>query len=114
MTIGKCPDVDYMDTFDTAAYAGLWYEIERDGMFPYTMGSSCTFKEFTLDSNGDLDLWFGAYQPMMFSYSGVGGKMYCDASMDSTCEATMTESGDARAPFNILATDYSTYKSEHS
>ena len=109
MSLGKCPDVQNMETFDKSAYAGLWYEIERDPMFPFTMGSSCTFKDFTLDSNGDLELWFGAYQPMMFSYSGVSGMMYCDESMDETCEATMKETGDARAPFGILATDYETY-----
>ena len=39
--------------------------------------------------------------------------MYCDASMDQTCEATMgdgkKEYGTKRAPFGILATDYTTY-----
>ena len=109
MSFGSCPDVSNMESLDKSAYAGKWYEIQRDPMFPYTMGSTCTFKEYTLDSNGDLDLWFGAYQPMMFSYAGVGGKMYCDESMEETCEATMTDTGDYRAPFGVLATDYQSY-----
>ena len=109
MSFGKCPDVNQVESLDKAAYAGLWYETERDMMFPMTMGSKCTFKDFTLDSNGDLELWFGAYQPMMFSYSGVGGMMYCDESMDETCEATMGETSDKRSPFGILATDYENY-----
>ena len=45
---------------------------------------------------------------MMGGYIGGGGKMYCDASMKQTCEATMG-GGDNRAPFGILATDYTTY-----
>ena len=45
---------------------------------------------------------------MMFSYYGGGGMMYCDESMEETCEATMG-SGSGRSPFGILATDYTTY-----
>ena len=73
-----------------------------------TIGSSCTFKDFTVDSNGDLDLWFGAYNPMMFSYGGANGKMYCEDGMSETCEATMGDS-ENRSAFPILATDYTTY-----
>ena len=111
MSVGSCPEVENMPTLDKAAYAGLWYEVEKDPMFPMTMGASCTFKEFTLDDNGDLDLWFGAYQTMMFNYYGVGGKMFCEEGMDQTCEATMGKNPetDKRSPFGILATDYTSY-----
>ena len=105
MAFGKCPDVDNVTNLDKAAYAGLWYETERDQFFPFTMGSSCTFKDLTLDSNGDLDLWFGSYS--MFSYGGAPGKLYCEDGMAETCDATM--SGDVRFPFPVVATDYTTY-----
>ena len=51
MSLGGCPDVDYVSSLDAKAYAGKWYEIEKDPMFPYTMGSECTFKEFTHDTS---------------------------------------------------------------
>ena len=109
MSLGKCPDVENMPSLDVAAYAGIWYETEKDPMFPMTIGSSCTFKEFTQDSNGDLELWFGAKYPMGMGYGGVDGVMYnCDGSTDETCEATMG-GGSKRSPFGILATDYETY-----
>ena len=73
------------------------------------MGTTCAFKEFTTDSNGDLDLWFGQYRPFVFSYGGIGGKVYCDESMEDTCEATMTDTGDERSSVGVLATDYETY-----
>ena len=109
MSIGSCPTIEPVKNLDVAAYAGNWYEIERDPMFPYTMMTECTYKKFTVDDNGDMDLWFGAYNEMRFSYGGVGGKMYCPGNGDTTCEATMTETGDYRAPFPVLATDYLNY-----
>ena len=111
MSFGECPkDVENVRTLDKARYAGMWYEIEKDMQFPMTIGSECTYKKFTVDSNGDLDLWFGGY--MMFQYRGVGGKMYCEAGNPETCEATMTGSkggDDKRENFPVLATDYETY-----
>ena len=110
MSFGECPkNVDYVTNLDKARYAGRWYEIEKDLEFPMTIGATCTYKDFTLDSNGDLDLWFGAYYWPMFKYMGVGGTMYCTAGDPNTCEATMTGTGDKRSDFPILATDYETY-----
>lgn len=110
MSLGACPAVDYVENLDMTAYSGKWYEIEADPMFPFTMGTDCLFKEFTMKPNDeqDMDLWFGGWNLMMGGYFGVDGKMWCDPSMDKTCEATMG-SGDKKSPFGILATDYSTY-----
>ena len=76
-----------------------------------TMMTECTFKKFTQDANGDLDLWFGGYNEMRFSYGGVGGKMFCTEGNENTCEATMGSNPetDKRSPFAILATDYTSY-----
>merc|ERR1719329_590557 len=108
MSFGACPKVSGVTTLDSAKYAGMWYLNEKDAMFPYGMMSECVYKKFTLDANGDMDLWFQAYDPMMFDYSGVGGKMYCTANSDPACQATMGSS-DKRADIPILATDYENY-----
>ena len=110
MSFGECPkDVENVTNLDKARYSGMWYEIEKDMSFPMTMGADCTYKNFTVDSNGDLDLWFGAYYWPAFSYNGVGGTMYCTAGNKETCEATMTGTGAKREAFPVLATDYETY-----
>ena len=67
--------------------------------------TQCTYKKFTEDADGNHDLHFGAYYPLMFQYGGVGGKVYCEG---SDCEATMGSS-DNRSEFRVLATDYTTY-----
>ena len=105
MSWGSCPDDVYMTDLDMASYSGTWYSIASDPIFPYTMMTQCVYKKYTEDSNGDYDLHFGGYYPMMFQYGGVGGKVYCDG---PDCEATMTGS-DKRDEFRILATDYSTF-----
>ena len=72
----------------------MWYEIERDPMYPMVATSDCMFKKYTLDSNGDLDYWYqGYFWMMMFQYMGVGGKYYCNTGSKSTCEATMENYG---------------------
>ena len=108
MSFGNCPEVDNVTTLDMDRYAGKWYQIEQDAMFPFTMGAQCTYKEFTKDSNGDFDLWFGNYN--WFEYKGTGGKMYCPPNSKETCTATMTAVPNEPAqPFPVLATDYETY-----
>ena len=109
-SLGGCPkNLHNVQTLDKDRYAGMWYEIEKDIMFPMAIGAECTYKKFTVDSNDDLNLWFGAYSWPKLSYSGVGGKMYCTPGDKDTCEATMTPTGDHRVPFPVLATDYDTY-----
>ena len=105
MSWGSCADNMYQTDFDMAQYAGTWYSISSDPFFPYTMMSQCVYKKFTEDVDGDYDLHFGGYYPMMFQYGGVGGKVYCEG---PDCEATMGDSPD-RAEFKVLATDYLTY-----
>ena len=108
MSFGECPTVDNVTTLDKTRYAGKWYQIEGDMTFPYTMGASCVYKDFTVDSNNDLDLWFGQYS--MFRYLGGGGKMYCSANSEETCTATMGGGDKSSAnPFPVLAPDYETY-----
>merc|ERR1712231_13723 len=51
------------------------------------MTSECEYKRFTPDSNGDLDLWFGAYYD--FKYEGI--------------------KNNKRSDIDILATDYENY-----
>merc|ERR1719329_18463 len=79
-------------------------------MMPMMMTSEFEYKRFTPDSNGDLDLWFGAYYD--FKYLGINGKMYCTPDTDPSCQATMGDEGiknNKRSDIDILATDYENY-----
>ena len=110
MSLGACPDVKGMTTVDTEKYAGMWYLNQKDMMMPMMMTSECEYKRFTLDSNKDLDLWFGAYYD--FKYTGINGKMYCTPDSDPSCQATMGDKGiesGKRSDIDILYTDYENY-----
>ena len=68
MSLGRCPrDIPYITNFDPARYAGKWYEILRDPGNPMTIATDCVTKEFSLDSNGNLDLYFRGYYHLFFS-----------------------------------------------
>merc|ERR1711981_1006560 len=104
-----------MDSIDKERYVGHWYEIYRDNWNMWTIGADCITKEFELNSDGDIDLYFrGNY--LYAGYQGVKGKMYyCGEHGDSTCLATMGNSKhhgcpfhkkkNEKIPFNILDTD---------
>ena len=70
----------------------------------------CDYKQYTLDVNGDLDLWYQGFQWMALSYSGIGGKMFCQDGQG--CEATMGSSS-KRSPHDVLVTDYDNYAASY-
>merc|ERR1712127_168208 len=75
----------------------------------YEFGQECCTQSFTLNADGDLDLYFRA--KMMFQYTGVDGYLTgCDeGSADThTCMASMAGS-DPIHEFNFIATDYDNY-----
>ena len=108
MSFGACPKPALQANFDSAAFAGNWYEILRDSSFMYEMGQQCSTQSFKLNADGNLDLYFRA--KFMFEYNGVDGTLYCDeGSADTqTCWASMAGS-EPTYPFNFLATDYDNY-----
>jgi lipocalin len=72
---GKCPDVT-VQTIDQNRWAGTWYEIQRDVMFPFEMGAECVTSVYKNNSSGGMDYFYrGYYWQMFFQYMGVGGKL---------------------------------------
>ena len=62
ISLGRCPrDISYIQDFDPKRYAGKWYEFLRDPGNPMTIATDCVTKEFALDSDGNLDLYFRGY-----------------------------------------------------
>ena len=111
ITRGSCPKIRNIDNFDKNRYAGKWYEQIRDRLNPYTISTDCVTKEFALNEDGDLDLYFRGYYGFLFDYYGAEGTMYqCDeGSADTwTCQATMGKSS-KRIPFEIFYTDYDNF-----
>ena len=109
LSFGSCPTPPLVENFDSAAFAGEWYEILRESQFMYEMGQQCSTQSFQLDADGNLDIHFRAWFLMM-GYSGVDGILYCaDGSASTqTCMASMAGS-EPIYPFNFLATDYDNY-----
>ena len=117
MWFGGCPDVPMLSSLDQARFAGNWYEIERDAIFPMEMGQECSTQNYRVNSEGTLDLYFRA--DIMWNYSGIGGTMDCsNDSDDGTCtNVTMrpegresTKSGDSGISIDVLATDYENWQ----
>ena len=109
---GKCPKPEPMAEMDVNQYAGTWYGQEVDWMFPFTLlPSSCDFKRFTKNDDGNLDLWFGANSNLM-GPMGVNGELFCNKETfvnkdhNDTCEANMAGKNQHK-PFAVLYTDYS-------
>ena len=113
--LGSCPKVNYMEAIDMERYAGHWFEVYRDEHNWYTQYADCVTKEFELNQNGNLDLYFRGFYNWhgWGKYSGVGGEISdCGTSsgllQSSTCMATMGGSP-RKLPFDMLATDYDNY-----
>ena len=103
MSFGGCPEVPLVADFDASAFAGNYYEILRESMFMYEMGQECSTQSFTLNADGELDLYFRGDFGLM-GYRGVDGYLQCDAgSADThTCMASMAGS-EPEYEFNFLA-----------
>lgn len=105
---GACPKVDWMSNFDSAAFAGQWYEQERDAVFAFSSDTSCSTGNYVLNSEGTLDVVWRAYYTLslggLWQYgSSPPGVMDCSES--SNCEISMAKS-DKTTNWGILATDY--------
>ena len=92
---GWCPSVQNVEDFDAAAYAGKWYEVYRDRHNMHTHFADCVTKEFDVNEDGNMDLYFRGFYNIhgWGKYMGIGGVMSdCDTgSADSyTCKATMS------------------------
>lgn len=113
---GGCPHVEYMQTFDKKAYVGEWYEIFRDRHNMYTHHAECVTKEFDVNDEGAVDLYFrGLYDSHWWhGYHGVQGTMYnCGKSEhpnDWTCQATMGSHSKHLNPIKVFDTDYENYE----
>ena len=60
-----------------AAYSGHWFEVYRDKHNMYTSWADCVTKEFELNQNGTLDLYFRGYYNIhgWGKYSGINGEI---------------------------------------
>merc|ERR1711981_406929 len=116
---GHCPHVHFMQDFDKEAYSGQWYEIFRDKHNMYERHAECVTKEFDVNTDGAVELYFrGDYQSRWWSgYHGVEGTMYncglSDHPDDWTCQTTMGHSHHL-IDFKIFDTDYENYEIYYS
>lgn len=79
------------------------------GKFRYEMGQECSTQSFTLNADGDLDLYFRA--KFMFDYNGVDGYLtgFEDGSADTYTSMASMAGSDPEYEFNFLSTDYDNY-----
>ena len=86
MGFGACPIDIAFQTIDQSKYAGTWYEIQRDVLFPMEIGAECVTSSYRENSEGGMDFYYrGYYWSMFFQYMGVGGTLSdCDQGSSDT------------------------------
>ena len=117
MWFGGCPNIPLVENFDAERFAGKWYEIERDAIFPMEMGQECVTHNYKYVGNNSLDLYFHANAWIMGGEMGIGGNMDCSAASanGNTCMTKMypedpSKQKDTRSPIDIIATDYENWQ----
>ena len=116
MGFGACPTDITFQTIDQDQFAGTWYEVQRDALFPMELGAECVTSVYKKNAEGGMDYFYrGYYWSMFFQYMGVGGSLSdCDKGTPDTwsCKSTMNvsksddKSKDTSYPFKIISTNY--------
>ena len=113
MWIGECPNIDWITNFDHAAFAGQWYEQERDSWFTMEMDQMCSTANYVSRDDGLLDVQYGTVVPMRLYQWGYSPKMKVDCSASSSCEVTVEgkedKDSDNEYVWGILDTDYNNW-----
>ena len=76
LSSGQCDEIEYISDFKPKDFAGHWYEIVRDSSNAHTISTDCVTKEFSVNKDGDLDLYFRGHYKFYGDYMGVNGTMY--------------------------------------
>ena len=66
MGFGSCPTDIKFQTIDQAKWAGTWYEIQRDILFPFEMGAECVTSVYKQNAEGGMDYYYRGYYWQMF------------------------------------------------
>merc|ERR1712070_551455 len=93
--VGSCPSVDWNTGFDSAAFAGNWYEQERGAVFTFEMDQMCSTAQYTLNAAGTLDTSFRAMMPLNFYQYGSSPAGVMDCANSWNCELSMGSSGNS-------------------
>ena len=64
MGLGTCPDVNWDTGFDSARFAGNWYEVKRDNWMGMDMGQMCTTGTYRARADGAMDVQYRTLLPM--------------------------------------------------
>ena len=103
--VGECPSIAWNTGFDSAAFAGQWYEQERDAVFTFEMDQMCSTANYVLNSEGTLDAQYRAMMPLNFYQYGSSPPGVLDCSESFNCQISMGSS-DKTVSWGILGTDY--------
>ena len=105
---GECPAIDFDTGFDSAAFAGQWYEQQRDAAFTFEMDQMCSTGNYQLNDAGTLDVQWRALMPMNFYQYGSSPPGVMDCSDSFNCAVSMGSS-DKTVNWGILGTDYANW-----
>ena len=105
---GECPSVNWGTNFDSAAFAGNWYEQERDAVFTFEMDQMCSTAQYTLNNAGTLDASFRAMMPLNFYQYGSSPAGVMDCANSWNCELSMGDSGNS-VNWGVVGTDYNNW-----
>jgi lipocalin len=61
MGFGNCPVDIKFQTIDQSKWAGTWYEIQRDILFPFEIGAECVTSVYRPNAEGGMDYYYRGY-----------------------------------------------------
>merc|ERR1711937_625426 len=93
MGLGKCPDIQWDTGFDSAKFAGDWYEIKRDNWMGMDMGQMCTTGTYRARADGAMDVQYRTLFPVNMDMEvlkyGQSPVMKMDCSQSFECKFTI-------------------------
>ncbi|KAH8419318.1 hypothetical protein KR222_004809, partial [Zaprionus bogoriensis] len=105
-SLGKCPKVELLKTFDLNRYLGVWYEHSK---YPavFEIGKKCVYANYTLLGNGTVKVVNGGINKITGNPSKINGTAAAIA--PGQLAVSFTEDPKEKANYLVLGTDYDTY-----
>ncbi|XP_034934807.1 apolipoprotein D-like [Chelonus insularis] len=115
--IGRCPDVNVVQSLDVNKYTGVWYEYERSFPNPFEFAGKCVTANYTMGENDTIIVVNSQISSITGKPSSIKGTAEVDdaACGNSTgCGKLIVKFpvpivGQVKGTYWVLDTDYTTY-----
>ena len=94
--------------FDIERYMGRWFELQRNKYLTFELGGECVYVEYSLNSNGVVNVTNTLYNPKKGKYEPIKGNGVANKWQSGNL-GIMFFFFMPRGDYNVIATDYDNY-----